>query len=87
MYTCVIYHFFFFSKFIRFYFYSIPQCSSVCEFVRHHLSSGSVCDPRTNKWHSISNITYAVTSDPTSHVKLWQSFMKHFAVIHWQQYR
>ena len=64
----------------------ILQCSSVSELIRHHLSSGSICDPQTNKWHSISDITYVVTSDPSSHVKLKQSFMKHFAVIHWDQY-
>ena len=73
--------------YIRLFLLPYLQCLSVCEFVRQHLSSGSVCDPQTNKWHSISDITYIVTSNPSSHVKLQPSFMKHFNVIHWDQYR
>ena len=68
-------------------FIHMPQCPSVCELVRHHLSSGSVCDPETNKWHSISDITYLVTADCSSHTKLQSSFVKHFTVIQWDQYR
>ena len=63
------------------------QCLSVCEFVRQHLSSGSVCDPGSGKWHSTSDITYIITSDCSSHVKLKLSFMKHFAVVHWDEYK
>ena len=65
----------------------VIQSPSVCELVRQHLSSGSVCDPETSKWHSISDITYVITSDCSSHVKLQPSFMKHFAVVQWDQYR
>ena len=66
---------------------SLLQYQSVCELVCHHLSSGSVCDPETNKWHSVSDVTYIVTSNDPSYVKLQSSLLKHFAVIQWDQYR
>lgn len=65
----------------------LVQCQSACALVRHHLSSGSVCDPETNKWYRVSDVTFIVTSNNPSYVKLHSSFLKHFAVIQWDQYR
>ena len=65
------------------------QFSSCTELLRQHISSGTVCDPTTGKWHDISDVCYLVTANcSTPHQsRLPPQLLKEFVVVQWDEYR
>ena len=59
------------------------QSEGVCELVRSHLATGSVCDPGTAKWQTLSGVSYVCTADCSVSAQL----SKHFVLLHWPGYK
>ncbi|KAL5499629.1 hypothetical protein EMCRGX_G011081 [Ephydatia muelleri] len=59
--------------------------ASICELMRHHISTGGVLEPISSKWYSISDVSYVCTNSD-SVATLSKRFLRHFIVLHWDGY-